>query len=519
MIIWPLAVLTLALTVGLGYTIARIEKDKIFSEWEARRCNPAIMTVASYFKPPDDPRTATQFSQDNFKFCMKQGVDSAMAIAMAPFMAVFGKQINASTMMGDSINAIRGLIATIFEAFMKYINDFFKKFVFIGDQIKRIALHFKMAFNRLSTILLSLLFTGLSLVQGILNGIDMFLKIVVILLGILVALLIVLFFILFPFIGPIIALITSLMVVVTADTASTLSSYREAFCFASGTQIIMSDGTTKSIEKIQIGDQLATGKVKAIMTMSGAKTPLYRLDGILVSGSHLVNYNNNWHSVTEDPRAKQTSTVHQRLYCLNTESSTIPIKGLYGQILFKDWEELAPEDNAGQYGWGYHVLAMLNKNTNYDEWKDSLKAGIEPEMPLLSNNTQVLLKNQITIPIGDVKIGDIIADKRGYTEVLGILEGETDSINELTDTWFTQLLVENKSGIWERIVGNPGGKGKMLFTESGTFYAIQNNTPMLVRDFTEVGHKQIHRTYPYVSTRISLLRSGLINNLSKKTEL
>jgi hypothetical protein len=78
----------------------------------------------------------------------------------------------------------------------------------------------------------------------------MFLKIVVILLGILVALLIVLFFILFPFIGPIIALITSLMVVVTADTASTLSSYREAFCFASGTKIIMSDGTLKSIEKI-----------------------------------------------------------------------------------------------------------------------------------------------------------------------------------------------------------------------------------------------------------------------------
>ena len=90
-----------------------------------------------------------------------------------------------------------------------------------------------------------------------------------------------------------------------------------------------------------------------------------------------------------------------------------------------------------------------------------------------------------------------------------ILEGETDTINVLTDTWFTQLLVENKSGIWERISGTPGGKGKMLFTESGTFYAIQNNTPMLVRDFTEVGHKQIHRTYPYVSTRINSLRSGL----------
>jgi hypothetical protein len=510
MIIWPLAVLTLTLTAGLGYTIARIEKDKILSEWEARRCNPAIMTVASYFKPPDDPRTATQFSQDNFKFCMKKGVDSAMAIAMAPFMAIFGKQVNASSMMSDSLNGIRGLIATIFEAFMKYINQFFEKFVFVGEQVKRIALHFKMAFNRLSTILLSLVYTGLSIVRGILNGIDMFLKIVVILLGILVALLIVLFFILFPFIGPIIALITSLMVVVTADTASTLNSYRESFCFASGTKIIMQDGTLNSIEKIKVGDILATGKVKAIMTMSGEKTPLYRLDGILVSGSHLVDYNSNWHSVSEDPRAKQTSTIHQRLYCLNTESSTIPIMGLNGQILFKDWEELASEDNAGQYGWGYHVLSMLNENSKYATWKNSLKAGINPEMPLLSNTTFVLSKESSLIPIGNVKIGDIIADKRGFTEVLGILEGETDTIDSLAGSiWFTQLLVENKSGIWERIVGNPGGNGRMLFTESGTFYVIQDNKPMVVRDFTEVGHKQIHRTYPYVSTRINSLRSRL----------
>jgi hypothetical protein len=510
MIVWPLAVLTLALTVGLGYTIARIEKDKIFTEWEARRCNPAIMTVASYFKPPDDPRTPTQFSQDNFKFCMKKGVDSAMAIAMAPFMAVFGKQVNASSIMSDSLNGIRALIANIFEAFMNYVNQFFQKFVFVGEQIKRMALHFKMAFNRLGTILLSLMYTGLSIVRGILNGIDMFLKIVVILLGIIVALLVVLFFVLFPFFGPIIALIVSLMAVVTAETAATLDSYRGAFCFASGTKVIMKDGTLKSIKKIQVGDNLATGIVKGIMTMSGVKTPLYRLDGILVSGSHLVDYNNNWHSVSEDPRAKQTSTVHQRLYCLNTESSTIPIMGLNGEILFKDWEELAPEDNAGQYGWGYHVLAMLNKNSNYDTWKNSLKAGINPEMPLLSNTTCLLSKDLTLIPIGNVKIGDIIADKNGFTEVLGILEGETDSVDSLSgNTWFTQLLVQNKSGVWERIIGKPGGKGKMLFTESGTFYAIQDNNPMLVRDFTEVGHKQIHRTYPYVSTRINSLRSRL----------
>ena len=521
--VWPLAILTIVLTVGLGLSIANLEKGQIMKNWDTRRCNIPVMATASYFKPPDDPRTPSEFSTDNFKFCMKSLVESATDIAMAPISAIFSSHIGIASEMSTILTQIRSAIATMHNAFLSYVESFFGQYQAAIYQISRIAQHIRMSLRRVSAVMMSMIFTGLTVIRGMLNTVNFFIKVIVIILGILVALLIILFFILFPFIPVITSLIVALMAVTVGATAGALESYRESFCFAPGTQVMMSDGSCRSIEKIEIGDQLVDGiVVEAKMVVDGAKTPLYKLDGILVSGSHLV-FSDNWHSVSKDPRAKQTSTVHTRLYCLNTSNRIIPVKGLSGRIQFRDWEELATEDLLGQYGWGYHVLATLNKYQSPEAWKHSLSAGINPELPLISANTLVLTKDLKQVPIGSIKIGDLIADASGFTEVLGILEGETERVEvEPVNQWYTQLIIFNKkTNVWERHVGCRGGKGIMIFTESGTFYIIQNNDAMLIRDFTEVGHKQIHRTYPFVATRIVAPRSSktLNNNLTRKAEL
>ncbi len=491
------------------------------ANWKQNRCRLPVMTVASYFKPSDDPRTNSQFAADNFTFCMKEAVETAYAIAMTPYYTILESQASVASGMSSALDSAKAVIANIYKGFTDYISSFFGQYYNVTFQIGRIAQHFKMAFERVGAIVLSMIFTGISMVRGMLNTMDLFFKVAVIILGILTALIIILFFVLFPFIPFILSLITALMAVAVGSTAGALDSYRESFCFAPGTLVKMADGTCKPIQNIKIGDQLFgdSGIVEATMILNGEKTPLYKINGILVSGSHLVyDITNKWHSVSEDSRSKITSTVYQKLYCLNTSGRSIPIIDINkNTLLFKDWEELDQEDTVGEYGWGYHVLAMLNKYSNYDKWKESLSIGCE--LPSISPECCVIKKDNKLVRLSEIKIGDIIADKNGFTEVLGILEtGEENPLVSGTKEWFSNLLVFDQT-IWKRIEGTKetNQSGKMLFTESGTFYLVCNNEPILVRDFTEVGHKQIHRTYPYVATRINSLRPT--NNLSKKAEL
>lgn len=492
------------------------------ANWKQNRCRLPVMTVASYFKPPDDPRTNSQFASDNFTFCMKEAVENAYAIAMMPFYELMKAQASVASSLSAALDSAKATIATMFKEFTDYINTFFVKYYNVTFEIGRVAEHLKMAFNRVGTVVLSMVYTGISMVRGMLNTMDLFFKVAVIILGILTALIIILFFVLFPFIPFILSLITALMAVAVGSTAGALDSYRESFCFAPGTKVKMADGTSRSIEHLVIGDELYgdSGVVEEKMILNGTKTRLHSLQGILVSGSHLVySPTGIWHSVSKDPRAKVTSTKHTHLYCLNTSGRSIPIiNNTNSVILFKDWEELDQNDVAGEYGWRYHVLAILNKYQHYYKWKESLS--VSCETPLISPECFVLTKGNILLKVSDVKIGDKIADNTGFTEVLGIIEGISENTsNSNLMQWYNNLLVfDQTSGIWKRISGKQGnGKGKMIFTESGAFYLVSNNEQILVRDFTEVGHKQIHRTYPYVATRINALRP--INNLSKKAEL
>lgn len=516
--VWPLAILTISLTIVLGLAIARLQKNEILANWKQNRCRLPIMTVASYFKPPDDPRTNSQFSSDNFTFCMKEAVNNAYTIAMMPFYELMKVQASITSSMSSALDSSKAIIAEMFKGFTDYFQSFFTKYYNMTFEIGRIAEHLKMAFSRISTIVLSMVFTGISMVRGMLNAMDLFFKVAVIIIGILAALVIILFFVLFPFIPFILSLITALMAVAIGSTAGALDSYRESFCFAPDTQVKMADDTIKQIQHIKIGDRLFgnSGLVEATMILNGKKTPLYQLNGIYVSGSHLVaNSIGSWQSVAKDSRANPTSTIYQNLYCLNTSGRTIPIYDTNSDIIiFRDWEELDQEDPTGEYGWNYTVLAILNKYKNYGKWKKSLS--VNNELPIISPNSYVINTNNEYIKIFDVKIGDNIADKNGFTEVLGIVDSGTanQSYNNL-------LVYDDISCVWKRnssfCANTTNSSGKMLFTDSGTFYLVCNNESILVRDFTEVGHKEIHRTYEYVATRINALRP--INNLSKRAEL
>jgi len=68
---------------------------------------------------------------------------------------------------------------------------------------------------------------------------------------------------------------------------------------------------------------------------------MYYLNNILVTGSHLVKYNNTWIPVETHPSSKYVSGYLQPyVYCINTSSGFIDI----GNMTFTDWDEMLTND-------------------------------------------------------------------------------------------------------------------------------------------------------------------------------
>jgi hypothetical protein len=213
MIVWPFITITLGLTFLLGYAITQIESDKIMKNWENRRCEIPIMTMAGQFKPSEDPRTSGKFASDNFSYCMDKIVKDVTYNVLTPILSVFGQQGYVAGTIGEVMNSVRYILRVMYEQFLSYISGFLQKYNIIAQQVRTVTLHLKQAFQRVNSIILSLVFAGLSIIRGIMNSVDFVIKVVIIILAILVALIFILFFAMFPFIPLILSVIVAKVIV------------------------------------------------------------------------------------------------------------------------------------------------------------------------------------------------------------------------------------------------------------------------------------------------------------------
>ena len=481
------------------YTYVTMERTTIMADWANSRCGIFVMFASSYFKPDDDPRSSGEFGSDNIKFCMGELAKAAMGAAMAPYNTLLEQQSNSLWDNFNALNYLRSIVKKMMDAFMSFLEPFFKKFTLVAYQISAVVQHLKMAMGRVNAILTSFIYQGISLVTGIQNMIQFIFFVVMIILVILIALLIILFFILFPFI-PI--LITPVILILIAGGAAAATGMRDSFCFEPSTPIIMATGATKPISQIQMGDILeGGGSVEGILRMDGSGTNLYNLEGIRVSGSHLVNHKGKWHSVSEDPRSVPTSGRESVLYCLNTSNRLIPVQNKKGStVLFRDWEEIDEKDVKGQDAWDSLVSKILGGVSDNDS-EDTF---------CLMDGTNTVVTDIGIKSLDQILLGDKLQlSYNRYTTVLGIVEGRVKATG--TKGWIS-ACIEN---VYQSTTGKPyrhitttekGSdflKGRHLITDSGEFLVGINGIVIRIRDFTEVGADLIHLTYPLVAKALN----------------
>lgn len=502
---WPFFLITFGLLVALGFTISTMERHIVMNNWEKKRCEFPIMTAAMFFKPDNDSRSKSQFSKDNFSFCMKSQVDNFMNILMMPIKTVFGKQVDVAAGGMDVLNSLRAMTATMYKAFSKMLESFFKKFNSSVFQMNRIVQHLRTAMDRMGAMVMAMLFAGISAFRGMISAIQFVMKVILIICGILIAIMIIIFFVLFPFIpmvlgalGAIVTTITIMGTIVVASMAGTASSNMDVFCFSKNTKV-MSNGP-KNVSEVKLGDTLDNcGEVTAIIETIGNNAQLFDLEGVEVSGSHLVQSGDKYIEVANDPRSKKIEKKSDILYCFNTTSNKIPVYTPEKTIIFRDWEEISEDDEKGQYLWNYMILKRLNKSANYMKWKDSIALS---DIPLMNRKVKTI---KGFVNISEIKLLDKVLDRNGKEQsVLGIIRGFTtgSSVSE----WNNELY-ELKDSVW--IKGKSTLEkslkkieGRTLITETGEFI-ILDEVEKLVRDFTEIGSDSIEKTYPFVASRLN----------------
>lgn len=116
---------------------------------------------------------------------------------MAPMQVIF-KNLNIAANAANMMNALRQIAKNLFSAFSGYLDQFYRRFNSSVFEISRVVQFLRMAMRRISGILMTMVYAGISLFNGILNAIQFVIKVILIVCGIMIILMIILFFILFP---------------------------------------------------------------------------------------------------------------------------------------------------------------------------------------------------------------------------------------------------------------------------------------------------------------------------------
>ena len=322
-----------------------------------------------------------------------------------------------------------------------------------------------------------------------------------IIIAIMAAIIILLFFILFPFIPILIMPVIVAIIAIGGVLGAQAAENQGVFCFTGDTPILLADGSTKPIQEIVLGDALANGSlVEGFFTFDGLQTPLFVIEGIRVSGSHLVQFEKGWHSVDEDSRALPIKERASFLYCLNTSNQIIPVQTSKGPtLLFRDWEEIDARDSIGKKGWNQLVSSLLG--------------GVESpsqESPFCLMDPTILIPTPSgPKPLASLQIGDFIElSYNNPTRVQGLVDGLVNG--ERTHHWLNGCIEKTYSSTaskkYRRLTtlkpSESTVKGRHIITESGTLIAYVNGQVLRLRDFTEVGIDALHRTYPFVAERL-----------------
>ena len=481
--------------VIMAFSMVYADKHSIMANWTKERCKLPIILTAFMYKPSDYTGSASEFSQDNFDFCVKAFANVALKTATEPALQATNGQIDAQGTISQLHNSIRLMMGNLQGDIAKQVGVMYNRYKLGRGQAIRVFQYLKSAIGRLQGIIGGIVYIAISSFVSVMNTIELIVWITIGIVITLTILFIILFFKLFPFTPLIITVVVSL---VTAGLGTMIGGAASVFCFASDTKVIMKDGKTVPIKDLSIGSILMDGGiVEGMFVFDGTKTPLYKYKGTLVSGTHIVYCpkKKKYMEVADHPDAVLTQTTVDRVYCPIVSSRHVPVQNSAGGLsLFCDWEEVSTP--AAEAAWMEEVCACLG--TRPERFADEV-AGFDGQTVKVWNEEKKL------VPIKEVQIGSYIIDGTNMVKVLGIVQRRGNIVSGISDG----VWIANKGyGDWKQFF-HPANLQRNnteiyhLITDSGTFTVMYEGIAYIVRDATEVGIDKIRSLTPTVLSELN----------------
>jgi len=504
-----LLVTTITLTGLFAIIIASADIEEIKNNWAERRCEVPVVIASGLFKPAGDSRSSTDFAQDNFKFCVKNLADEVIKIAFAPLYGVLGQQMNVQSTMSGPMNSIRGLIAQGMKTFSNLLDTQYRQYKAIFIHATKTWHHIHFAMGRIGAIVTAIVYFGISASFLVQNTMKLIMNVMLIFLGIMIAMMILIWFGLIPFLG---IIITTLSVLVAADietggwVTGGGNGMAGAFCIDPDANVKLNDGSTKPLKDIKLGDILlgTNNIVTGILCVDASKESIVEIEGVRMSDSHRVLYEDKWILAKEHPLQNHAESMKE-LICLNTTQHSVPIESITGTLHLGDWEEISSESERKEWiNWVYKTLNKTKIKTNIYKYPTTV--------PLCSPTVKVITQDGCYTQLDKILIGDLVLSDKSYTKVIGIYKGTITISQDINSPdWISDGVWMKANDVWNickfGIHNDSNGipvYGMCLVTESGTMFIKETNGSIyIIRDFTEVGASNISKSYSWLDNTLN----------------
>jgi len=397
----------ITIIVVLAFLFSRVmqSKDEIASDWENQRCKPQNIPFAGYISKPSD-KTAFEYTNENFQYCIQDILLNITEKSLQPFNFMVDSLISIFSKIGEAIQKIREILASIRENVKKITQDIMNRILNILTPLQTMLISLADAFNKSQGILTAGLYTALGsyyTLQALLGAIlELIIKMLISLVILIVGLWLV------PFTQPMAATMSAVFLSISIPLAIIVIFMKKVLhvgsskipklrCFDENTIFKLNNGKKIKIKDLELEDKLDDGSIiisKIKVTSQDLK--IYNLNGIIVSESHVVKYNNKWIIIKEHPNAKLLSEYNNPyLYCINTDKKVFELNG----ISYTDWDEVYDETLIK-----YNKLNMKQNGFN--------------------SSSKVKMYHGIEKNISDVLIGDILFDGNIVYGIVNLIDLE-----------------------------------------------------------------------------------------------
>ena len=421
--------ITISLFILCSYCFIMINVEPIKEDWVNQRCKPSIIPFAGLINAPEGT-SSTDFTKENFDYCTQNIVKGVTGNAVQPLTFITNMLNTLFDNIKNSLNVIREMINKIRLNLQAVAQEIMGRIINVTIPLQQIIIGLKDVLSKVQGTLTAGLFTLLGsyyTLKSLMGAISQLIVTILIAMAAMIASLWVV-----PFTWGAAAANTAIFVAISIPMALILTFMTKTLkvqsnlkipkikCFDKNTLLKMNDGSYKTIFDIEIGDLLINNnKVTSKIKVETEGSEIYNLNGVIVSNSHIVKYNDRWLPVSDHPESIKIDSYNEPfLYCLNTTSKIIVIN----DICFTDWDEIYNNDITK-----FNNLLCIKFNNckqKYTFKTDDIHTYFDGGF---IGSTLIKLKNGSTKMIQNIEVGDVLENDEN---VYGLVKIDGKNIDE-----------------------------------------------------------------------------------------